>query len=216
MTRVCNSCERLIQSEVNLRLPTPPAVPGGPATRPVIPRPRGHNQWEEYPRASCTCRWNQKRHPNNNPVFTHCFGHQVQLDNYVRVKKSANDNWLRTIAWTGTRLAPAASILQTNRVKQGTYRACPCGKSVTPEAKLPQQVGGNGYEAYVCMVCCGYVSVVDPRGPSTRWQTLPGARGRHRRGLIPAPLWKRHGEGKRQRLHRMQREFDTQEPWSKT
>ena len=103
-----------------------------------------------------------------------CYAHAKAFWLRLEQKAHANDRWLYSIALEEgkgySRTVAAVKSHQTRRRMAGTYRACRCGRDVPdPKKGLP---GRPAPEAFICMGCEGYVSVVDPTVQASRYTGL--------------------------------------------
>lgn len=168
LTRVCDGCERLIQSEVALRM-----------TGVLVFNPAVHGQWQAYPSNACTCRWKMGLSPTSP---THCYTHQRRIWDDLEEKKDANDSWLRDIALNPQavkmkRLMKATQLVKTQRRLDGTWRACRCGAEIlTPQMTAPGAPQRPPPEALMCMACEGYFSIASPLARGVIGQQPSGSR----------------------------------------
>lgn len=179
LTRMCGECEDMVQGQhfhyANLNL-TPPLQ---------ISR-----EWQQFPAApvgapsilwiSCTCLCTTDNNPAPNRLGRPdrlCHAHR--RDAWLRVKdeRDRTETWLRN-AWksrssdrggfTGTIVQAKASQMR-NRIRDGTFRACPCGKSIVPW--VPFAVGTRPNiqpipRVLFCMACKGFECLRAPAPPA--------------------------------------------------
>lgn len=184
LTRVCDDCEQLIQSERFHRAP-PVAAPSLAYYAPV------HGKWESYPDVACTCIRSLNAHLLHGQ--TQCYPHLRKIWDKLEKTKDDNDRWLRDIALNTNVRGIKQTVYATKAVKDrrrqnGLWRACRCGAEI-PDA------AGRPAEAYVCMACEGYVSVVDPTGIQSRydpiWLGMP-ALPAYARPILPPSVMKNY------------------------
>lgn len=115
LTRVCQDCEILIQSEIRLR-----------STLQIAQIMSQTNKWERYPEISCTCKW-ELGISGNHPF--RCRTHLDQVWNQLQATRDRNDAWLRQV-WRNPQtgqlemLGPTSAVLRRRVRRPGTYRAC--------------------------------------------------------------------------------------------
>ncbi|KAF2767324.1 hypothetical protein EJ03DRAFT_158871 [Teratosphaeria nubilosa] len=137
LTRFCTDCEKLIQSERRWGL-------ANPSTNP------------------CACRI---RLDVTGGAPTMCWPHHLGLWVVSEANRLHNDNWLRRIERdkSGSTIV-ATSRTQRQRARNGTYRACRCGRTTKalpdrpPGTAADTQVAGGWQELWECMNCEGYFS----------------------------------------------------------
>lgn len=120
LTRVCETCEQAIQSEIWQRNAgsLPPRMANAPAM----------NLWENAPTVSCTCKATLGL---TFPVQERlCLTHQEKVWNDLVKKRDSNDRWLRNIQRDNAQqLIQATPATKRNRVRSGLWRACRVSRS---------------------------------------------------------------------------------------
>lgn len=168
-TRMCLDCENIVQARHYFL-----------ATL-VLRLPDDASMWQERPAAaaaalparlmnSCTCRYQMEDNfPGTSQPPRYCRPHRREIWQKLLNRRNETDRWLRNakkLPQTGNTVLAEVEEKRA-RVRNGTYRACPCGKEVS-NALVPPAA-----RVYFCMGCGGFETLQAP-GPPTLPLGVPG------------------------------------------
>lgn len=170
LTRVCDKCERELQSLRRLY-----------STRAILPPPT-RAQMQNYPQNTCTC-WHTLGVHGHGP--RRCLEHRRRIWTELEGTKNRNDRWLRNTERTPTgQIRPARQVTKDRRraltpapippaappvaavadTGEATWRGCRCGRTVERTRCTGAAAGYRvrRQEVWLCMACEGYVGIIPP------------------------------------------------------